>query len=184
MGCLRHVLLLYKYHDVYQLSEISVGCYEETDGLQSYTSCYTTHLTGFWYKTPEVKSSGRLRVSLTVSFASSLFGSFDQCVVFDFGKKPYLVQKLNADVHSETSALAIGPCNVPSSAIWNERSLQVVRFFPESFEALQGMHWSRVYSLREDLKLPDEELSRSNYKKIMHALLHVEEGFMKAEIAR
>ncbi|XP_068761003.1 3'-5' exoribonuclease HELZ2-like isoform X3 [Montipora capricornis] len=182
IGCLRHVLLLYKYHDVYQLSEISVGCYEETAGLQSYRTCYTAKLTGFWYKAPEVKSSGRLRVSLTVSFASSLYGSFDQCVVFDFGKKPYLVQKLNADVHSEVSTLS--PSNVPSAAIWNERSVQVVRLVPESGAALQGMHWSRVYSLQEKLKIPDEKLSRDNYKKIMHALLHVEEGFMKAEIAR
>ena len=150
--------------------------------MQSYTRCYTAKLTGFWYKAPEVKSSGRLRVSLTVSFASSLYGSFDQCVVFDFGKKPYLVQKLNADVHSKASALS--PPNVPSAAIWNERSVQVVRFVPESGVALQGMHWSRVYSLQEKLKIPDEELSRDNYKKIMHALLHVEEGFMKAEIAR
>ncbi|XP_068761024.1 3'-5' exoribonuclease HELZ2-like isoform X3 [Montipora capricornis] len=182
IGCLRHVLLLYKYHDVYQLSEISVGCYEETAGLQSYRTCYTAKLTGFWYKAPEVKSSGRLRVSLTVSFASSLYGSFDQCVVFDFGKKTYLVQKLNADVHSEASTLS--PSNVPSAAIWNERSVQVVRLVPESGATLQGMHWSRVYSLQENLKIPDEKLSRNNYKKIMHALLHVEEGFMKAEIAR
>ena len=154
-----------------------MDCYEETNGYERYSTCYTAKLKGFWYKVREVRSSGRLRVSLTVSFASLLFGSFDQCVVFDFGKKPYLVQTLNADVHSESSAPSPGISkNVSSTTFWNERSVQVVRFTPESGEAIQGLHWSRVYSLRRDLKLPDEELSRNNYKKIMHALLHVEEG--------
>ena len=124
-------------------------------------------------------------MSLTVSFKSSLYGSFDQCVVFDFGKKPYLMQKLNADVHSESlSQSAIVSKHATAAAIWDESSVEVVRFIHGTDEALQGEHLSRTYSLPKQVDITDNELNRDNYKRIMHQLLFVEEGFMKDEISR
>ena len=123
-------------------------------------------------------------MSLTVSFKSSLYGSFDQCVVFDFGKKPYLMQKLNADVHSESlSQSDIVSQHPTAAAIWDESSVEVVRFIYGTAEALQGEHLSRTYSLPKQVDITDNELNRDNYKRIMHQLLFVEEGFMKDEIA-
>ena len=185
MGSLRHVLLLHRYHNCYQLSEISVGSYQENPGCETYKLGYSAKLKDVWYRTPEVSLSGRVKVSVTVSFSSSLYGSFDQCVVFDFGKKPYLVQKLNADVHSDS----LSQCPTVSEhdaapVIWEEGSVEVVRFVYATGEALQGEHLSRTYSLRKEVNIAAETLSRDNYKQIMHQLLFVEEGFMKDEISR
>ena len=182
-GCLRHVLLLHRHHDVYQLSEISMGSYHGNRGCENYN--FPAKLTGYFYEAPQVMSSGMMRVSLTVSFASSLFGNFDQSVVFDFGKKPYLVKKLTADVHSKSWSIdRVISHDVQDAAFWDERSVQVVRFVHETSEALQRVHLSRKYSLPMGVQIPTEKLTRSNYKEMMHALLHVEEHFMKDEISR
>ncbi|XP_044184435.1 uncharacterized protein LOC114957638 isoform X2 [Acropora millepora] len=184
-GYLQHVLLLHRHHDVYQLSEISVGSYQGNKGCDSYNLCFNAKLTGYFYKAPQVMSSGVMRVSLTVSFTSSLFGVFDQSVVFDFGKKPYLVKKLTADVHSQSWSLdPVISHNVQDATFWDERSVQVVRFVDQTDEALQRLHLSRKYSLPVSLQIPTEKLTRNNYKEIMHALLYVEERFMKDEISR
>ena len=184
-GYLQHVLLLHRHHDVYQLSEISVGSYQGNKGCDSYNLCFSAKLTGYFYKAPQVMSSGMMRVSLTVSFTSSLFGIFDQSVVFDFGKKPYLVKKLTADVHSQSRSLdPVISHNVQNATFWDERSVQVVRFGDQTGEALQILHLSRMYNLPVGLQIPTEKLTRSNYKEIMHALLYVEERFMKDEISR
>ena len=184
-GYLRHVLLLHRHHNVYQLSEISVGSYRGNKACESYNLLFTAKLNGYFYKAPQVMSSGRMRVSLTISFASSLFGIFDQSVVFDFGKKPYLVKKLTADVHSQSWSLdPVVSHNVQDAAFWDERPVLVVRFVHETGEAPERVHLSKVYSLPVDVQIPTEKLTRSNYKDIMHALLHVEERFMKDEISR
>ena len=162
-----------------------MGSYQGNRGCESYNLLFTAKLNGYFYKAPQVMPSGMMRVSLTISFASSLFGIFDQSVVFDFGKKPYLVKKLTADVHSQSWSLdPVISHNVQDAAFWDERSVQVVRFVHETGEALQRVHLSRVYSLRVGKRIPTEKLTRSNYKEIMHALLHVEERFMKDEISR
>ena len=126
-------------------------------------------------------------MSLTVSFESSLFGSFDQSVLFDFGKKPYLEQKLNTDVMSESlSQIPIIQEHVatPASAIWDERSMEVVRFVHETSEALQAEHLSRTYSLPKQVEITDEALNPKIYQKVMHQLIFVEERFMREEISR
>ena len=186
IGFLRHVLLLYSYHSCYQLSEIRVGYYQEKQGCESYNTCYIDRLRGFWYKAPDVNSiSGRMTVSLTISFESYLYGSFDQCVVFDFGKTSYLVQRLNADVQSASlSETSIASQPVIASAIWGERSMEVVRFGHRTGVALRAEHLSRRYSLPEKVKITADHLHRGNYKTVMHQLLFKEEGFMRSEISR
>ena len=172
VGYLRHVLLLYRYHNCYQLSEIGV--------------CYSAKLKGFWYKLPDVDNVSRLaKVSLTVSFESSLYGSFDQCIVFDFGTKPYLVRRLNVDVQSESPPqISIVSKHVTATAIWDEHSMDVVRFVQKTGQALQAEHSSRIYSLQKQGKITAKELRRDNYKTVMHQLLFVEEGFMTNELSR
>lgn len=186
VGYLRHVLLLYRYHNCYQLSEIRVGCYQDYRGCESYNVCYSARLKEFWYKAPDVNNfSGRAKVSLTVSFESSLYGSFDQCIVFDFGRKPYLVRRLNVDVQSGSlPQTSIFSQHATATAVWDERSMDVVRFVHKTGEALQGEHLSRIYSLQKQGNITAEELGRDNYKTAMHQLLFVEEGFMKRELSR
>ena len=166
------MLLLYRYHNCYQLSEIRV--------------CYSAKLKAFWYKLPDVNNfSGLAKVSFTVSFESSLYGSFDQCIVFDFGKKPYLVRRLNVDVQSGSlPQTSIFLQHATATAVWDERSMDVVRFVHKTGEALQGEHLSRIYSLQKQGNITAEELRRDNYKTVMHQLLFVEEGFMTNELSR
>ena len=160
-----------------------MGSYHGNKGCDS--NNLLAKLTGYFYKAPQFMSSGMMRVSLTVSFTSSLFGIFDQSVVFDFGKKPYLVKKLTADVHSQSWSLdPVVSHNVRDAAFWDERSVEVVRFVDQTDEAPQRVHLSRKYSLPVGVQIPTETLTRNNYKQMMHALLHVEEHFMKDEISR
>ena len=124
---------------------------------------------------------------MTVSFDSSLYGSFEQLVLFDFGKKPYLVKKLNADVMSESlSQMSIVPEQATASAetVWDEVSMEVIRFVHGTSEAVQAEHLSRTYCLPKKVEITAETLSPTIYKSLMHQLLFVEEGFMKDEISR
>ena len=72
----------------------------------------------------------------------------------------------------------------PVSEIWDERSMEVVRFVHETSEALQAEHFSRTYSLPTQVQITDEALNPKIYKNVMHQLLFVEEGFMREEISR
>ena len=124
---------------------------------------------------------------MTVSFESRLYGSFEQLVLFDFGKTPYLVKRINADVMSESLSLAsIVPEHVTTSptAIWDEVSMKVVKFVHGTSEAVQAEHLSRTYCLPKKVEITAETLSPAVYKSLMHQLLFLEEGFMKDEISR
>ena len=188
VGYLEQVLLLHRYHNCYQLSDVRVRCYQDTPGCQRYKLCYTAKLNDPRYKSPSTnRPSGRVEVSLTVSFESHLYGSFEQLVLFDFGKKPYLVKKLNADVMSESlSQTSIVPkhATASASAVWDEVSMEVVRFVHGTSEAVQAEHLSRTYGLPRKVEIEAETLSPAVYKSLMHQLLFVEEGFMKDEISR
>jgi len=165
-----------------------VRCYQDTPSHQSYKLCYTAKLNDTWYQSPRTnRPSGRLEVSLTVTFESRLYGSFEQLVLFDFGKKPYLVKRLNADVMSESlSQTSIVPEHATTSppAVWDEVSMEVVRFVHGTSEAVQAEHLSRTYCLPKKREITAETLSPAVYKSLMHQLLFVEEGFMKDEISR
>lgn len=189
VGYLEQVLLLHRYHNCYQLSDIRVRCYQDTPSHQSYKLCYTAKLNNPWYQSPRTnRPSGRVEVSVTVSFESRLYGSFEQLVVFDFGKKPYLVKRLNADVMSESLSLtAIVPEHATTSptAVW-EVSMEVVKFVHGTSEAVQAEHLSRTYCLpnKVEITADHETLRPAVYKSLMHQLLFLEEGFMKDEISR
>lgn len=189
VGHLRHVLLLYSYHSCYQLSNVEFHCYDKYRGRKSYkmSSSTTPRKKDFCYLYPFLsKTSGHMDVSFTVSFESSLYGSFDQCVVFDFGKTPYLVRRLNADVRSKhLSQTPIVSQHVTVSAVWDERCVDVVKFDHKTgAETLKAEHLSRKYSLPKKVNIAADELHRDNYKTVMHQLLFMEEGFMKNEISR
>ncbi|XP_022797854.1 uncharacterized protein LOC111336086, partial [Stylophora pistillata] len=187
VGTLRNVFLLHRYHSFYHLSEIPVGCYEEKHGSETYKLCYTAKLKGPWYKSPSsARLVGRVEVVLKVSFESPLYGSFEQLVSFDFGRKPYLVKKLTADVTSESVTLPTAPEHLAThaSAIWDERSVEVVRFVHETKEALQAEHLSRKHILPRQVEITDKVLSPKIYKNVMHQLLFAEERFMREEISR
>ena len=96
------------------------------------------------------------------------------------------MKKLNADVTSESTTLPIAPEHLATHtpAIWDERSVEVVRFVHETREALQAEHLSRKYSLPRQAEITNELLSPKIYKHVMHQLLFVEERFMKEEISR
>ena len=58
------------------------------------------------YDLPPMPSSrDPVLVQLKVAFESNIFGSFPQCLLFDFGKKFALVQRLNVDVQGSSDAL-------------------------------------------------------------------------------
>ena len=193
IGQLRQVLLLHRYHHCYKLTEVRVGHYEDKASFELYVLDYTAKLDQLSYKAPSFRIQGRAKIDVTVGFSSSIFGSFAQCVLFDFGKKPYLVQRLNVDVCSKDVSdklLAARHEVGQQHQMWDENSTKVIRFVSTSSEAVQREQILKRYSLPKrqenvvSAQVMTGEALRINYKRVMHQLLFIEETYMRQQIGR
>ena len=145
------------------------------------------------YKAPSYRIQGRAKIDVTVGFSSSIFGSFAQCVLFDFGKKPYLVQRLNVDVCSKDVSEKLFAARHElgqQHQMWDENSMKVIRFVSTSSEAVQREQLLKRYSLPKrqenvvSAQVMTGEAERINYKRVMHQLLFIEETYMRQQIGR
>ena len=133
-------------------------------------------------------------VAVTVSFNTTAFNrTFTQCLKFDFGKKPYLLQGLNVDIASEDALSGISEIRRVlklDPSVWTEGSLDIVPW-PESTGIKDhNLLLLKQYQLPErienviSLQIIDGNLNMENYKRVMHQLLFTEELFMKRAISR
>lgn len=138
---------------------------------------------------------GRSEVEVTVSFCTSVFGSFADVLVFDFGEKSAcLAVKMNIEVGSqeflqefdeEKSKVAL------DCTLWDDGSREIVKFEPQKPSVFKNDHLINKYKLpkAEDIipcPLLDKSqgLSPKNYLNVMHRLLFVEEFYIRKQIAR
>lgn len=135
-----------------------------------------------------------MKVAVTVSFETKTFNqTFTQCLKFDFGKKPYLLQGLNVDIASEEALNTISATRQNlklDSSMWTAGSVDLVPF-PETAEmSAQDMSLLKKYELPERIEnvvsaqILDGKINVENYKRVMHQLLFTEELFMKKAISR
>ena len=91
--------MLHRYHSHYKMLKVSIGYYSSS-GL--YTKFHERELkedSCVEYSVPPVPhADSEVRLQLKVSFESTIYGTFTQCVLFDFGRRPHLLQRLNIDV--------------------------------------------------------------------------------------
>ena len=144
---------------------------------------------------PVFKSRGKITAEITVSFCARTFGNFSQCVVFDFGRAPYLQLKLHVDVGSESFLNKVETCRQSLKIdwqVWDECSMKIVKFKPLPPEFSVDEKLLRRYDLpkRTEVIFPSsllkegQGLSPGNYKRSMHCLLFVEEHFMRKQVGR
>ena len=189
IGHLRQVLLQHRNHHCYKLTEIQIGHYEDKESLDSYVLDCTEKLDELSYRVQSHNIEGRMKIDVTVTFSTSIFGSFAQCVVFDFGKKPYLVQRLNVNVcgkgDSEELIAARHEVGV-QRRMWNENSMKVSKASP----GVQCDQLLKRYSLPERqenivcTQVRTGEATCDYYKRVMHQLLFIEETYMRQQIGR
>lgn len=126
----------------------------------------------------DVDSSGHPCYKVDVHFTGGMFGSFNQWVVFDFGKQPVLLRKLNVE---------LGPKNVQEKVKDLRQKLSFDRWTAENREIIQYQYLYEDFpvELLQRYKEPSsekvvtqdsiKEMNRHNYIHKMHRMLDLEE---------
>lgn len=143
---------------------------------------------GGWNDTKE----GQMKVVVSVSFETIASNrTFTQCLRFDFGKKPFLLQGLNVDIASEEALNTLSALRQElklHSSVWTEGSTDIVPWRETADMGSQDL--LKEYKLPERIEnvvsaqIIDGNMTVDNYKRVMHQLLFTEELFMKKAISR
>ena len=189
VGKLRQIDLLHRYHDCYRLTEIK--------GFHNNIEIFSRVPKERWsYRLPDWidMKEGQMKVAVSVSFETATFNrTFTQCLRFDFGKRPYLLQGLNVDIASEKSLDTISATRQKlklDPAVWRVGSVDVVPSPETAGMNRQDLLLLKEYKLPERIEnvvsaqIVDGNMTVDNYKRVMHQLLFTEELFIKKAISR
>jgi len=135
-----------------------------------------------------------MKVVVSLSFeATTSYRTFTQCLRFDFGRKPYLLQGFNVDIASEEALDTLSATRQElklHSSVWTEDSVKIIPS-PETTDlSSQDLLLLKKYKLPERIEnvisaqIIDRKMKVQDYKRLMHQLLFTEELFMKKAISR
>jgi hypothetical protein len=126
---------------------------------------------------------------VTVSFQTSVFGSFTQRILFNFGSEPLLMKEFNIDIGSQDTLKKLTDARQavnPEALPWDDRDIKVIRCEPNAEkESLMS-----TYSLPKEAErivsaqLVEGEIREDTYKQTMHQLLFTEEVHMRNLLLR
>lgn len=189
VGKLRQIDLLHRYHDCYRLTDVKgfvnnkLIFQELSKQPWSYTLPWNSD-----------ERKGRMEVAITVSFnTTKLNQTSTQCLRFDFGKKPYLLQGLNVDIANMDALKGVSEIRQQlqlDPIVWTEGSIDIVPWPEITDTSHHDVLLLEKYRLPErienviSLQIVERNLSMENYKRVMHQLLFTEELFMKKAISR
>lgn len=133
-------------------------------------------------------SPAQFKVGVLVQAVS--FGSFEQWAVFDFGRRPVLLQKLKLQL-GQTHSLGLNGKPAPSHPqeleCWHTGNRHVVLevdWTPEQ-EALMAKYKLPSLALEFNQNVPVwGTISRSNYRQRMHKFLYEEEAAQQQLVAK
>lgn len=137
-----------------------------------------------------------MKVNVSVSFQIASWTSdrtFTQCLKFDFGKKPYLLQGINVDIASKEALDSISATREKlklDSCVWTEGSVEVVATLKTTTMNYQNRELQNIYRLPVRIEnvvsaqVIEVDITAKNYQRVMHQLLFTEELFMKKAISR
>ena len=135
-----------------------------------------------------------MKVVVTVSFETIASNrTFTQCLRFDFGKEPFLLQGLNVDIASEEALDKLSVTRKElklHSSVWKEGLVDIIPAPETSDTGSQDLLLLKKYKLPERIEnvisaqIIDGDMTVHNYKRVMHQLLFTEELFMKKAISR
>ena len=137
---------------------------------------------------------GQMKVVVSVSFETIASNqTFTQCLRFDFGRKPHLLQGLNVDIASEEALDTLSATRQElklHSSVWTEGSVKIIPSPETTGLSSQDMLLLKKYKLPERIEnvisaqIIDGNMKVEDYKRVMHQLLFTEELFMKKAISR
>ncbi|KAM5178909.1 3'-5' exoribonuclease HELZ2 isoform 3-T3 [Callospermophilus lateralis] len=141
---------------------------------------------GQHFRVPD--TSAEFQVEVHVQAAS--FGTFEQWVVFDFGHRPVVLQKLGLQLGQ---AQSLGFCGRPAPTFleergrWHTGNRHVVPCMPRTAEqvALVAKYKAPALALEfSHSSLASGPISLSNYRQKMHNFLYEEEAAQQRLVAR
>ncbi|XP_006897012.1 PREDICTED: helicase with zinc finger domain 2 [Elephantulus edwardii] len=125
-----------------------------------------------------------------VSVKGAAFGTFEQWLVFDFGRRPVLLRKLVlrvGQVHSWGSQGAVGPRPCQELERWHTGNRQIVPSVDRTDEQVSLMAKYKTPSLALDFSPSGSDtgpLTCSNYRQRMHQFLYEEEAAQQRLVAK
>ena len=129
----------------------------------------------------DVDVSGSPCYIVGVNFNGTMFGSFSQWVVFDFGTHPVLVRKLSVEVGTKSTHEKVKFLRQKLQFDrWTSENREIVRFVTKFIDAL-GEKLKRQYKAPSSSEsvitqhTVSTELNRNNYHHKMHKMLELEE---------
>lgn len=135
-----------------------------------------------------------MKVVVSVSFETKTNNqTFTQCLRFDFGKKPFLLQGLNVDIARKEALDTLWATREElklHSSVWREGSVDIVPWPETTDTSSQDLQLLKKYRLPERIEniipaqINDGEMTVQNYNRVMHQLLFIEELFRKKAISR
>ena len=127
-------------------------------------------------------------VQFGVQFCSSVFGDFEQKLVFDFGHGSVLFRSLFVSVMSkeichskEDESLRRTVCRISE---WSVEDMELV-LCRDRLE-LDPVGLSEQYSIPSNVPVPSKlmKLTRESYCEIWHQILFIEEQYIRKEVGR
>ena len=127
-------------------------------------------------------------VQFCVQFSSSVFGDFEQKLVFDFGDDNVLVRSIfvsviSKDISEEESSSRTTSCRIVEWSVDKMTKLVLCK----ELEKLDLDGLSQQYTIPNDLETVPEKCSkftRKTYCNLWHKILFIEEQHIEAEVAR
>ena len=188
---LKKIDLTHRYHNCYGLSRVK--------GFLKDIEIFSTVPIERWsYSLPSWidQKAGQMKVDVSVSFDSPKPASnrtFTQCLRFDFGKEPYLLQGLNVDIAKAEVLDTISATREELKLdpwVWTEGPVEVVASSRTTSLSNQDGVLQNRYQLPARIEnvvsaqVVEVHITAQNYQRVMHQLLFTEELFMKKAISR
>ncbi|KAK7929286.1 hypothetical protein WMY93_005681 [Mugilogobius chulae] len=183
---LHRIALLYDAHRPhFFITGVSAG-----EQLQSATSgCQE------WTNEEEASDNGldHCVYKVAVGFATEIFGTFRQTVVFDFGSEPVLMQRIMVDAASIEDLehlMAARQQLLMTARRWDASCKTIVEFTPN--ETMADMERSLLSRYQIPLSADqlftqsvlDKTLTKDNYQARLHDLLYIEEIAQYKEVSK
>lgn len=129
----------------------------------------------------DVDDNGSPCFIVRVNFNGTMFGSFSQWVVFDFGTQPVLVRKLSVEVGTKSTHEKVKSLRQKLQFDrWTSENREIIRYETKFVDEL-GEKLKRQYKAPSSSEsvitqhTVATELNRNNYHHMMHKLLELEE---------
>ncbi|XP_076870212.1 3'-5' exoribonuclease HELZ2 [Brachyhypopomus gauderio] len=128
---------------------------------------------GIWFETKDTPRAKKV-YEVIVSFTSACSGLYEQWLVFDFDRRPVLLQKLKVSVGQQLLPESTKHSE-PVTVVWKEGDVEIIEYHGRSAAHHQLLKWYSNINQPNMVTKDASPINRQNYKKKMHSFLYQEE---------